>query len=116
MDAEAALSRCLTLTRAAREAAEQHDWEGVSRLQGEREGVLAVAAFDHLDAEAAGRLAPRLRELVEADQDLVRCAAEARRAVLGELRRVRGRREGSARYRTAHHPDRRPGGPTIRMS
>ncbi len=111
-----ALARCLALTGAARDAAAHQDWEAVGRLQQERETILVRVPFERLSPDAAARTAPRLRELLASDRDLVRCAAAARSAVLDELRQVRRRRDGSARYQTQHQPNGVAGGRTIRFS
>lgn len=94
-----AIDACRVLTTRMLEAAERGDWQNVASLDAERRACfdgVALAASDPLTLESG---LEALRAILALDARLRDQALDARDRALNDLRKVRGRRRGQARYR-----------------
>lgn len=90
---------CLRLTTRMLEAAERDDWQTVAELDAERRACFDGVALSDSGAEALEYALQMLRTTLTLDGQLRERAIAARDKALHDLREIRARRHGQARYR-----------------
>jgi hypothetical protein len=93
-----AIAECRALTVRMLEAAEGGAWGTVAELDAQRRPCFEGTDVAALPVESLERVLGEFRALMAMDGRLRDLAAGARQSALGELRQVRGRQQGRARY------------------
>ncbi|HEX7036414.1 MAG TPA: flagellar protein FliT [Pseudomonadales bacterium] len=94
-----AIEACRVLTGRMLDAAERGDWQSVASLDAERRACFEGMTVTASHPEALERGLEAFRAILTDDARLRDRALAARDRALNDLRKVRGRRHGQARYR-----------------